>query len=60
MNKSKLVISLTVSCFAFISIQERANKHKLFSIYNTKSTLKNVFYFKSKLNQVSVIALPDW
>ena len=48
-----------------ITFQKRANKHKLSTIFNAKSTpkineLKNIFYLKCKLNQVSVIVLPDW
>ena len=51
--------------FCLISIQQRVNKHKLFSIFNTKSTYKLktskiIFYLKNKLNQFSIIALPDW
>ena len=48
-----------------ITVQKRANKHKLSTIFNAKSTpkineLQNIFYLKRKLNQVFVIALPDW
>ena len=48
-----------------VTVQKRANKHKLSTIFNAKSTpkineLQNIFYLKRKLNQVFVIALPDW
>ena len=44
--------------------QQRAKKHKLHLIFNTKSTQKkqdkNILYLNSKLNQVSVLTLLDW
>ena len=48
-----------------ISSLETAKKNKLYLMFNTKSTYKNkqarnIFYLKSKLNQVSVLVLPDW
>ena len=61
MNINKWVLSLE-QCFllCIVLIQERASKHQL----PTKSTSKNkqaktFSHLKSKLNQISVIALPD-
>ena len=59
MNKNRRILSLAVPCFVF-SFKSRKSQQTLSLIFNTKSTSKNVFYLKSKLNSVSVIALPDW
>ena len=53
--------------FVFNFNEERANKHKLSSIFNTiqlqkkkkKKHAKNISYLKIELNQVSGMALPD-
>ena len=42
--------------YCLISSQERANKHKLYLIFNTKQP-KIIFNLKSKLNQVFVFVL---
>ena len=65
MNKNRRILSFAVPCFCLISSQERANKHKFYLIFDTKSTFKkkqakNIFYIKIKMNQVSVLVLPDW
>ena len=48
-----------------ISSQERVEKHKLYLIFSTKSTLKsklakNIFHLEIELNQVFGSALPYW
>ena len=67
MNINKWILSLTVPSFEF-NFNSKKNKNiKLSLILNTKSTswinisstLKHIFYSKSKLNQVYFVTLPD-
>ena len=59
MKRIDEITPLQCSVLCLILIQERANKHKLFSIFNTKINFKNkqaknIFYLKIKLIQVPV------
>ena len=67
-NKTRWILSLVVPCFVFnFMAKQKVRKHKWRLIPNhwykinlKNKQAKNIFYSKSKLNRVSVLALPDW